>query len=208
MSDDPKTAWKAANEITGGLYHHHTSAICMKMRKKDGTLAQSDIDNLEVWTPHFTKLYNRIEETKYDPTLLTELSKIEMDHSIGDLPSYTEVQEALKKMKFEKSPGLNGIPTEAFKNLTGKGFSQLVETITRVWTDPDYVPKEWCDIKLTVLPKKGDLADPNKWQGIALGDIAGKCISLVITLRLTRHISKHGIDEQCGCLAPLQQRVH
>jgi hypothetical protein len=200
MSDDPKTAWKAAKEIASGLYHHHKKAISMKMRKRDGSLAKTDLENLEVWTPHFTKLYNRIEETRYDPTLLEELTPIAQDHTIGEAPTIDEVQQAFKKMQYEKSPGLNGIPTEAFKNLQGDGLLALYNEIIKVWDDPSYIPKEWTAIKMTILPKKGDLHNPNKWRGIALGDIAAKCIASIITLRLTHHISRHGIEEQCGCL--------
>ena len=57
-------------------------------------------------------------------------------------------------MRYEKSPGLNGIPTEAYKNLEGKGFELLFDLIKKYWEDPEYSPNELTLIKLTVLPKK------------------------------------------------------
>ena len=53
---------------------------------------------------------------------------------------------------------------------------------------------------LCILPKTGDLLNPNKWQGIALGNIIAKLISSNIATRLTKHINTYGIDKQCGCL--------
>jgi Reverse transcriptase (RNA-dependent DNA polymerase) len=46
----------------------------------------------------------------------------------------------------------------------------------------------------------GDLSDPNKWHGIALGDITAKCISSIIATRLTKYLTTFGIDEQCRSL--------
>jgi hypothetical protein len=39
------------------------------------------------------------------------------------------------------------------------------------WQNAQYNPVDWQHIKLSILPKKDDLADPNKWHGIGLGDI-------------------------------------
>ena len=71
-------------------------------------------------------------------------------------------------MAYEKSPGSNGITTEAFKNLDKDGFELLYRTIVRYWTDENYIPEKFTTIKLSMIPKTGDLSNPNKWRGIAL----------------------------------------
>ena len=76
-------------------------------------------------------------------------------------------------------------------------FSKIIELF---WQNNQFNPVDWQQIKLSILPKKGDLADPNKWRGIALGDIAAKCVSSIIATRLTKYLSEFGIDEQCGSL--------
>ena len=103
-------------------------------------------------------------------------------------------------MQYEKAPGPNGIPAEAYKALKGDGLNAFAGIIFRFWTDPAYIPEEWAQIKLTILPKKGDLSNPNNWRGIALEDIAAKCVSSRIVTRLTKHLCSFGIDEQCGCI--------
>jgi len=103
-------------------------------------------------------------------------------------------------MQYEKSPGKNGIPTEAFKNLRKEPLSVFSKIIELFWQNNQFNLVDWQQIKLSILPKKGDLADPNKWRGIALGDIAAKCVSSIIATRLTKYLSEFGIDEQCGSL--------
>jgi hypothetical protein len=68
------------------------------------------------------------------------------------------------------------------------------------WQNEQFNPVNWQQIKLSILPKKDDLANPNKWRGIALGDIAAKCISSIIATRLTKYLAKFGIDKQFGSL--------
>ena len=116
---------------------------------------------------HFTKLYNQVEGTAYDPEVLNEITCIETDQELGNQPSEREIRNAVKKMRFEKSPGPNGIPTEAYKCLEGEGFKILQKIILKVWNNHEYVPEEWRKITLSVLPKTGDLSNPNKWRGIA-----------------------------------------
>ena len=50
-----------------------------------------------------------------------------------------------------------------------------------------------------MLPKTGDLSNPNKWREIARGNIVAKYTASVITHRLTKHLSLFSIKEQCGC---------
>ena len=51
---------------------------------------------------------------------------------------------------------------------------------------------------MTVLPKKGDLSDPNKWRGISLLSVASKLVSSIVATRLGKHFLDVGLDEQCG----------
>ena len=101
-------------------------------------------------------------------------------------------------MKSEKSPGKNGIPPEAYKLLAGLGEDVLEKIITQFWTDPDFNPEIWKHVVLTILPKSGDLSNPNKWRGIALLDICSKAVSSIAATRLANHLKSFGIEEQAG----------
>ena len=91
------------------------------------------------------------------------------------------------------------MPTEAFKNLDNYGMLLLREIILKYWTNNQYNPEAFTRLGLCILPKTGDLSNPNKWRGIALGNVIAKLISSIIAARLTMHINTFGINE-CGCL--------
>jgi hypothetical protein len=67
-------------------------------------------------------------------------------------------------MQNEKSLGKNGTPPEAYKNLYGKSLDRFVVIIIKFFEDANYNPPDWQDIKLKLLPKSGDLKNPNKWK--------------------------------------------
>jgi hypothetical protein len=50
---------------------------------------------------------------------------------------------------------------------------------------------------LSILPKSGDLSNPNKWRGIALLDICSKAVSSIAATRLAIHL-KGFEEEQAG----------
>ena len=170
------------------------------MKKADGTMAKTDQENADVMFKHFEQVTNRQELSSYDPSILDEIPTRPTQSAMDTTPTTKEIQQALRKMQYEKSPGTNGIPTEAFKCLTGTNYQFFEDTITLFWKNDQFQPIDFQQIKLSVLPKKGDLSDPNKWRGIALGDIAAKCISSIIATRLTKYLTTFGIDEQCGSL--------
>ena len=200
MDIDPRSAWKATKEIAGGLYGHHKNTASMKMKKPNGEYCTNDLENAEVFKNFYLKLYNNHEGTKFDESILNEIDEQPEKPILGALPTDKEIQRALSKMAYEKSPGPNGIPTEAFKNLDNYGMLLLRDTIRKYWTDNQYNPEVFTRLGLCILPKTGDLSNPNKWRGIALGNIIAKLISSIIATRLTMHINTFGIDEQCGCL--------
>jgi hypothetical protein len=200
LDNSPRDAWKSFREVNAGFTGHHNKAVNMKMKKADGTMAKTDKENAEVMFKHFKQVTNRQELSSYNPLILNEIPTRPTQTAMDTTPTTIEIQHALRKMQYEKSSGTNGIPTEAFKCLTGTNYQFFKDTITLFWKNDQFQPIDFQQIKLSILPKKGDLSDPNKWRGIALGDIAAKCISSIIATRLTKYLTTFGIDEQCGSL--------
>ena len=63
---------------------------------------------------------------------------------------------------------------------------------------PSFVYDEWLTGRLKILPKKGDLSDPNSWRGIMLLDAASKILSSILSERLQDLLREEGLEEQCG----------
>jgi len=62
-------------------------------------------------------------------------------------------------MQYEKSPGPNGIPTEAFKSLNGDGYKIFKQIIHKYWKDKDYLPTGFTHLTLSIIPKSSDLSN-------------------------------------------------
>ena len=56
--------------------------------------------------------------------------------------------------------------------------------------------EEWRIGRLKLLPKKGDLKNPNSWRGIMLLDISGKLVASIISERLQVLLHQHGMECQ------------
>ena len=137
----PRDIWKALNKAKAREYGHHIKAVTIKMKKSDGICAKTDIKNAQVFQQHNTKLYTNTSGTYYDESIIDEIEDGQPENKkLGITLTRNEVETAFKKMAYEKSPGSNGITTEAFNNLDGEGFKLLYRTIVRYWTDPNYTP--------------------------------------------------------------------
>ena len=69
--------------------------------------------------------------------------------------------------------------------------------IVKFWEGrADYA--QWHQGLGVMVPKKGDLRDPNKWRGINLMDVCSNFFSCIMNERLYRLLDRHGIRTQFG----------
>ena len=82
----------------------------------------------------------------------------------SSLPSEDEVDYAIARAATEKSPGVDGIPIEAFKIIRESDilFGEFMKFLHAYWREEDVDPEAFHTTLMTVLPKKGDPSDPNK----------------------------------------------
>ena len=91
----------------------------------------------------------------------------------------TEFTKAIRKLKNGKAPGITGVPPDAFKCLKGENKRHIFRYIVDFWEGKaDYW--EWHVGIGVLVPKKGDLSDPNKWQCINLMDVCSKIFSCIL----------------------------
>ena len=89
------------------------------------------------------------------------------------------------------------MPPDAFKCLDGINRKQVYHYIVDFWeNDADYW--EWHTGLGVLVPKKGDLSDPNKWRGINLMDVCLKIFSIILNDHLYQLLGRHGAKSQFG----------
>jgi hypothetical protein len=132
----PKEAWKCLRDMEAGVKGHHIKPTTMKMRMENGELANSDKENMEVFSKHLNKVYNT-QCPKYQDAAKM-IARREVMEEMGDGITWDEFNKAVQKLQNDKSPGENGIPPNAFKCLDSvnrkKSMSIFALSGRKKWT--------------------------------------------------------------------------
>ena len=150
---------------------------------------------MAVFGPHFERVFNN--HRPVDSTILDEIPQHPILHEIDSPITFDEVNTAINKLKNGKSPGLNGIPPEAYKAMNVVTRRRVHEYVTAFFEgDADY--EGWHASQCVPVPKSGNLYDPNKWRGVMLMDVCSKIFSSVMNGCAFRLLELHGTRYQFG----------
>ena len=195
MRSNPGVPWEYIRLFTKGNTAHHKKKVKMAMKMADGKLASNGKENMTVFGPHFNRLFNN--HCPVDPTILNDIPHCPVLHNIDSPITFAEVDAAINKLKNRKSPGLNGIPPEAYKTMNTE-TRQLVHGYVTAFFECDANYDGWHTSQCVPVPKSGNLSDPNKWHGVMLMDVSSKIFSSVMNGRAFRLLELHGTKFQFG----------
>ena len=92
----------------------------------------------------------------------------------------------------------------------GQGLTKLFEVVRYSWRF-EKVEESWLVGKLRLLPKSGDLSNPNNWRGITpekMLAVIAKLVSSVLSNRMTSHMQVIGLEAQCGFMPGKSTHLH
>ena len=190
-----KECWDVCKELKRGLAKSRPSSS-VKMKKRNGTLAQNAQQNADVFREHFRLLYGRAPS--FDPLVLDILTQRPVDHEMGLPPTEAEIKGAVAYLH-DTSPGDTGIKARAWKVLSSdaSAFILIRDFVLEFW-ESEAVPKSWETGLLAVLPKKGDLSLPGNYRGIMMLESSYKIIAVIIHQRLSPLCEELDHESQCG----------
>ena len=118
------------------------------------------------WREYFKKLYNVPLEGR--PTRNIDLSESPSIEALdGDITT-NEVRTTLRKMKMNKAPGVDGVPTDVFKKLGTWIAEPLAKLYNAIYKSGTF-PESWSlSVIQPIYKNKGSRKDPNMYRGIAL----------------------------------------
>ncbi len=195
MSMDPRLAWENIRILTGGNTAHHKANLNMSMCLANGELALNANKNITVFGVHFNKVLNN--QRLVDYSILNLLEQKPCLTLINNPITFSKVKRAINELKKGKSPGLNGIPSEALKAMDNT-LQRTVHCHLCDFFEGKIDHKGWHKSQCIHVPKQGNLSNPNKWQGIMLMDMCSKVFLLVMTARAFTLLNKHGTRFQFG----------
>jgi len=168
-----------APEVLGGKiksgWNETKRVTHMKFKKKDGTWCETNKEPVERMAEAFEKNLNikrafdreLLEHIKDEKERVTENpdAKKVLDN-LENMPTIKEIHRAIGRTSAEKAAGDNGTPAEFYQALASgeEGLEQIAQVVAESWQGTNF--EEWTLSKLKILPKKGDLSDPNNWRPI------------------------------------------
>jgi hypothetical protein len=165
------------------------------IRNKEGTILQSKEEVKHRWTQYCSSLYKDPGGGDRMVKELEEITPVNNEDPQDIL--YSEVQEAIRTLKKNKSPGSDGITSEMLQ----AGGEQLAHEIhklcNKAW-DEGTIPGEWGKSILVPIPKKGDLSECSNYRTISLINHTGKVLIIVLLNRLKQKLDPHLSEEQAG----------
>ncbi|CAG2205267.1 unnamed protein product [Mytilus edulis] len=111
--------------------------------------------------------------------------------------THDEIKAAIKKLKNNKAPGVDGIPAEVLKSDINLNVNILRDLLNEIW-EKEILPTQWKDGIIIKLQKKGNLTDCNNWRGITLLSVPGKILCRIILERIKDKIDSILREEQSG----------
>lgn len=153
---------------------------------------------LQRWTRYCNDLYNEQLDPKVAEMLIQELKDISPPNIENESDILrVEVERAVRRLKNNKSPGIDEITGEMIKQGGECLVNEIHQLCNLVWKEGK-VPKDWARSVLVVIHKKGSSMDCKNYRTIALTSHLGKVLMKVLTERLSSHIEEHLADEQGG----------
>ena len=178
-SNNSKEYWNLLNKSTEGK--QSVSKIC-----------------LDTFMDHFKKL-NQANTTNVDETnTVPSASDNEHNSILNELFTFDEIQKRIRKLKNNKSSGLDYIRNEFLKQSSVKHihfYCKLFNLILQTALVPDI----WCQgMIIPIYKNKGPQDNPDNYRGITLLSCLGKLFTACITERLAnfmRDDSKMGYEQ-------------
>ena len=169
------------------------------IKDKEGNILMEKEKVRNMWTEYCRELYEDKDKTNGElRELVQELKEISPPQRNDEEEDIleAEVEKAIKRLKNNKSPGVDGITSEMLKAGGQRLMKEIHGMCNQIWRG-ESTPEEWIQSVLVTIPKKGDLKDCRNYRTIALMSHVGKIFMMILSERLKAQ-TEHLADEQAG----------
>lgn len=162
------------------------------LRKKDTELYTRD-DIITTATEFYRHLYSNRDTKSTNLDTETDATPRNNVKSIDE----TEIIEAIKKLKLDKSPSTDNITNETLKIGHKTLALPLVELFNKILQNSE-TPSQWSQSNIILIYKKGDPKDIGNYRPISLLPSIYKLFSTIINIRIRDTLEKKQPVEQAG----------
>ena len=143
----------------------------------------------EVLNEYFSSVFTT-EDISSLPVPLTKFEGNKSEH-LGQLFVTPEmIAKKIKKMKDNKSPGVDGIPPKLLKEIVDQ-ISTPLANLFNLSLEEGIVPSEWKEANITPLFKKGSRKKPENYRPVSLTSVVRKLLETLISDHMVEFLVKH-----------------
>ena len=114
-----------------------------------------------------------LDTTNIDYNVNPVTSLVETDEALDQPIEEQEIRVAIKALKTNKAPGLDGLPPVIFKSFNNQLISFIAALFNKLLEQETY-PDVWCTGIIKPIYKKSDARNPNNYRGVTLLPVLGK----------------------------------
>ena len=176
------------------------------LQNQQGKILTNNFEILQECKNYFQNLYTKQKTCEKTQNLLLKYisHKItnEQNNKLTKQIEITEIKEAIQSMENGKSPGIDGIPIEFYKEFIEIIKKDLQKTYNEILFTNKVTPKTWKQAIITLIPKKGDTNLLKYWGPISLLCIDYKILTKILANRLKCNILTDIISKEQNCSIP------
>jgi Reverse transcriptase (RNA-dependent DNA polymerase) len=170
------------------------------IRDENNKVLTEEREILERWTRYCSSLYKEQRDETAAKELIETLEKITPRQE--DIPNdddilYEEVEWAIRRLKENKSPGVDKVTGEMLKYGGPQVIDRLHQICNKAWRT-GIAPEIWKKSILITIHKKGSPQECKNYRTIALISHVGKVLMAILNRRLQGQMEEHLADEQAG----------
>ena len=170
-----------------------------------GNIISDRFQMAEVLNEYFSSVFTT-EDISSLPVPFTKFEGNKSEH-LGQL--FVTPEMIAKKMKDNKSPGVDGIPPKLLKEIVEQISTPLAKLFNL--SLEEIVPSEWKEANITSLFKKGSRNKPENYRPVSLTSVVCKLLETLIRDHMVEFLvnhklintSQHGFLKARSCLTSL-----
>ena len=146
----------------------------------------------ESWKEHFSAIQNG-EEQVHTRVWQNVAKHKKQEGWMSAVPTEKEITRCIRKMKFGKAPGIDGVTVEMIKWVPPEVLERIILVVQSMWTrtitaedalEAEEWPAEWTTAIIIPLWKnKHPKRNKNNWRGITLLSVGTKIMARVFSQR-------------------------
>ena len=185
--------------------NYNKKVITSLINENENKVTRNPDEILKLQCAFYTDLYNAKEGKHFNLSNNTSCRVSDDDISLLDAEiSYNELQDAVDKLKKEKTPGADGLTSEFFQYFW-MDLRHLIYTLYKKALDVGYLPCSSRRGVISLIPKKGrDMNYVKNWRPLTMLNTDYKILAVLLSNRIKIVLLYLIAEDQTGFMAGRQ----